>query len=98
MSDIGKLLIDAILSKDAKQTLMQIQQFKENMRNKEVGAEYVMWITEPVNLTNIHSKLVEILGIPPRLLSIRRMEMNRTQKAVLLVQAMENALKRVCTT
>ena len=94
-NDIGAALLEAIASKDAQQSLSQVQQFKENMRNTTVGADYVMWITEPVNLTKVHKALAEDLSVPPRLLAIRRAAMNRTQKAVLLMQAIENSIKRV---
>lgn len=93
--DLGKELLDSINSKDAQMALSKIQQFKDNMRNTTVGADYVMWITEPVNLTRVHKALADDLNVPPRLLAIRRSMMNRTQKAVLLVQAIELAVKRV---
>jgi hypothetical protein len=53
-----------------------------------------MWISEPVNLTKIHKALAEDLGVPPRAMAIRRAMMSRTQRAVLLVQAMEIAIRR----
>ena len=88
-------MLETIKSKDAQQALTQVQLFKEKMRDTTVGADYVMWITEPVNLTSVHKALAEDLNVPPRLLAIRRSTMNRTQKAVLLVQAIELAVKRV---
>ena len=94
-NNTGSLLLESIKSKDAQQTLAQVQQFRDNMRNATVGADYVMWITEPVNLTSVHKALAEDLAVPPRLLAIRRASMNRTQKAVLLVQAIEMAVKKV---
>lgn len=94
-NNIGSTLLESIKSKDAQQALTQVQQFKENMRNTTVGADYVMWITEPANLTSVHKALAEDLSVPPRLLAIRRVAMNRTQKAVLLVQAIEMAVKKV---
>lgn len=93
--NIGSTLLDSINSKDAQQALSQVQQFRDNMKNATVGADYVMWITEPVNLTKVHKALADDLGVPPRLLAIKRAAMNRTQKAVLLVQAIETAIKRV---
>lgn len=95
MNNTGSLLLESIKSKDVQQALAQIQQFRDNMRNVTVGADYVMWITEPVNLTSVHKALAEDLNVPPRLLAIRRSSMNRTQKAVLLMQAIELAVKRV---
>ena len=94
-NNTGSLLLESIKSKDAQQALAQVQQFRDNMRNATVGADYVMWITEPVNLTSVHKALAEDLAVPPRLLAIRRASMNRTQKAVLLVQAIEMAVKKV---
>ncbi len=94
-TNIGAPLLESINGKDAQQALSQIQQFRDNMRNTTVGADYVMWITEPVNLTSVHKALAEDLGVPPRLLAIKRAIMNRTQRGALLVQAMELAVKRV---
>lgn len=91
----GELLLETINSKDVLKTITQVQQFKENMRNVTVGADYVAWISEPANLTRVHKALAEDLGVPPRAMAIRRMAMTRTQKAVLLVQAIEIAIKRV---
>ena len=90
----GEKLLEAIKSKDAQQFVTQVQQFKEGMRDTTVGADYVVWISEPVNLTKIHKALAEDLGVPPRALAIKRRLMSRTQRAVLLLQAMEIATKR----
>ena len=96
-NNIGMSLLDAINSADAVAAVLQIQQYKENMRNPQIGADYVMWITEPPNLTSVHKALTTSLNIPQRLLAIKRSALNRTQKSVLLVQAIENAIKRVHT-
>lgn len=93
--DIGTPLLAAINLKDTVATMVEILKFKANMRNPEIGASFVIWITEPVNLTNIHKALIENLNIPPRLLAIKRSAISRTQKSVLLFQAIENAVKRV---
>ena len=91
----GELLLETIKSKDVLKTVTQVQQFKEKMRDATVGADYVVWISEPVNLTRVHKALAEDLDVPPRALMIKRVLMSRTQKAVLLVQAMEIAIKKV---
>jgi len=91
----GEKLLEAIKSKDAQKFITQVQQYKEGMRDTTVGADYVVWISEPVNLTKVHKALAEDLGVPPRALAIKRRLMSRTQKAVLLLQAMEIATKRV---
>ena len=94
-SDIGSALLDSISSKNALEAITQVQQFKENMKDITVGADHVMWITEPANLTRVHKALAEDLDVPSRLLAIRRIQMNRTQRAVLLVQSIEMAIKKV---
>jgi hypothetical protein len=93
--EFGELLLETIKSKDVQKSFMLVQQFRENMKNKAVGADYVSWISEPVNLTRVHKALAEDLGVPPRAMLIKRVLMSRTQKAVLLVQAMEMAIKKV---
>ena len=93
--NIGTPLIEAINSKDAQRFMTEIQQFKANMRDVTVGANYVTWITEPVNLTVVQKAIAEDLGVPPRAMAIKRLLMSRPQKASLLVQAMELAVKRV---
>jgi hypothetical protein len=65
------------------------------MKDVTVGADYVVWITEPANLTRLHKALAEDMNIPPRALAIKRVSMSRTQKAVLLIQAMEIAVRRL---
>ena len=94
-NEFGESLLETIKSKDALKTITQVRQFKESMKDPTVGAGYVMWISEPVNLTRVHNALAEDLGVPPRAMAIKRVLMSRTQRAVLLVQAMEIAVKRV---
>lgn len=94
VSETGDLLIEAIMSKDVQKTMEFIQQFKEGMKDLQVGAEYVLWITEPPNLMRTHEALVQNLSIVPRSLAIIRRPMSRTTRAVLLLQAMEIAIKR----
>lgn len=91
----GELLLEAIKSKDARKSMTLVQQFRENMKDVTVGTDYVLWISEPVNLTKVHKALAEDLGVPPRAMAIKRVLMSRTQRAMLLTQAMELAIKRV---
>lgn len=93
--EFGKELIETIKSKDAQLALSKIQRFQDMMKNPEIGADFVVWITEPVNLTNVHKALAEDLGVPQRLLAIKRMKFTRTTKAMLLVTAMQLAVKKV---
>jgi hypothetical protein len=94
-TEFGENLLSIINSKDAQKSITTIQQFKDSMRDTAVGADYVNWISEPVNLTRVHKALADDLGVPPRAMAIKRVLMSRTQRAVLLVQAMELAIKRV---
>lgn len=94
-SEFSQELLEAIKSKDAQQSLTKVQQYKENMRDTTVGVDYVTWITEPANLTLVHKALADDMNVPPRLLAIKRVAMSRTQKAVLLTLAIENAIRKV---
>jgi len=94
-SEFGKALLETINSKDALKSYTQVQQFREKMKDATVGTDFVVWISEPANLTKVHKALAEDLGVPPRAMAIKRVLMSRTQKAVLLVQAMEMAIKKV---
>ena len=94
VAEFGNLLIDAIKSKDVDATLLLVQQYKDSMKNSSVGAEYVTWISEPANLTAVHKSLIDDLQIHPRLLAIKRVLMSRTQRSVLLVQAIEMAIRK----
>lgn len=93
-SDLGTDLLSAIKSKDALKSLTLVTEFKESMKDPVVGADYVRWISEPVNLTSVHQALANDLVVPPRLLAIKKMPMTRVQRSVLLVHAMELAIKR----
>lgn len=93
--EAGDQLLEAISSKDVQKAYTQVQQFKEKMRDVTVGIDYVAWISEPANLTKVHKALAEDLDVPPRAMVIKRVLLSRTQRAVLLVQAMEGAIKRV---
>lgn len=94
-SDFGLALVETIRSRDVQETITKVQQYKEYMRDATVGADFVIWITEPVNLTMVHKALAEDLSVPPRVLAIKRVMMSRTQRAVLLLQAIELGIKKV---
>ena len=94
-SDFGEELLLIIKSKDVQQSVSKIQQYIELMKDVTVGTDYVMWISEPVNLTRVHKALADDLGVPPRAMAIKRVLMSRTQRAMLLMQAMEIAVKKV---
>ena len=91
----GEKLLSAINSKDAQRALTEVQQYREMMRDPASGPDLVVWISEPANLTRVHRALAEDLGVPPKILAIKRVPMTRTMKAALLTQAMELAIKKV---
>ena len=93
--DFGKELLETIKSKDAQASITKVQQYREMMKDVTVGTDFVLWITEPANLTSVHKALADDLGVPPRVLAIKRALMSRTQKAVLLTQASELGIKKV---
>jgi len=95
MNDVGTKLLESIKSKDVQESVSQVQQFIANIKDATVANDYVMWISEPVNLTRVHQALAEDLSVPPRLLAIRRVLMSRTRRAILLMNAMEAAIKKV---
>ncbi len=94
-SVFGEEMLLIINSKDAQKSIEKIRQFKENMKDTTVGVDYVIWISEPVNLTRVQRALAEDLDVPPRAMMIKRVLMSRTQRSVLLIQAMEIAVRRV---
>ena len=94
-TEFGETLLSAAISKDAQTFITTIQQYNDSMRDVTVGADYVNWISEPVKLTKVHKASADDLGVPPRAMAIKRVQMSRTQRAVLLVRAMELAVKRV---
>jgi hypothetical protein len=94
-NELGNNLVNTFKSKNIVHSIEGLQQFRESMKDVEIGASLVAWITEPANLTLVQRALIDDLEIPPRLLAIKRMNMSRTQKAVLLTHAMELAIKKV---
>lgn len=90
----GITLVNSILTKDANRALNAIGVYRTGMQNKDNGAQYVQWISLPANLTSVQQALINHLGIEPRAMAIKRMTMSRTQRAVLIMQAMEIAVKR----
>ncbi len=94
-NNVGDELLAAIKSKDVQKAITAVQQYHASMRDATVGHDYVNWLSEPANLTLVHQALAEDLNVPPRLLAIRRQLMSRTQRAVLLISAIDRALARI---
>lgn len=54
----------------------------------------IKWITEPVNITDLHKKLIENFEVPQKAMQLRHRVPNRTRRAMLFAQAMINGIKR----
>lgn len=88
---ISKMLNEAIVAKDKIRVLTIVKMLSETIRKDPVA---VKWFVAPSNLTGIHDLLVEHMDISPKMLMIKNRESNRQRRAFLMVQAMENAIKR----
>lgn len=94
-NDFGNELLLVINSKDAQKTIALVQEYMGCMKDPSVGADYVNWISVPANLTKVQKALADDLDVPPRAMAIKRVLMSRPQRAALLIQAIEIAIKRV---
>ena len=74
--------------------LEKLSAYRNGVRDPSTGAGFVAWISTPVNLTQVHTALVNSMGVPQRALAIRRLNVTRGQKVMMLPQAMEIAVKR----
>ena len=88
---LGTKLVEAIESKD-KVRINAIISMMEDCLPDPIA---VKWITEPVNISNIHNKLVEHMGVHPKLLMLKTRVPNRNRRAGLFVQVLKNAMTRV---
>ncbi len=94
-SEAGESLLKIFETKDVQKSYQKIIEYRESMKDPNLGADYVLWISEPANLSKLHASLTENLEIPQKVMAIRRALMSRTQRAMLLTQAMELAVKKV---
>ena len=86
-------LLAAIKSKDASASLALIQEYKTAI---STSGDYIVWITDPANLTNVQTSITESFGIPQKAMMIKpRPGASRGLRASFFLQAMENSLKRV---
>lgn len=81
-------------SKDPKKLLTALTDFDLATRDVENGVNYVAWLSNPVNITSLHRNLMNNFSVQPRLLAIRRGNYTRTRRAVLMLHAMINAIRR----
>ena len=84
-------LKEAIVAKDKTRTLLLVLQLKESVATDLVA---VKWITQPVNLKDIHDSLVEHLGVPPKAMMVKHRVPNQQRRGLLFVQAIENGVRR----
>ena len=93
-TDQGEKLIAAADSGVPADFIRQVAEFRDALKNPEHGAQLVNWISTPVNLTAVHTALTTKMGIVPRALAIRRLNVSRGQKVMMLLQAMEAVVTR----
>ena len=97
MSDavtLGQAMLGTFETADPVESLKQVTAYREHMMQPTTGMAFVAWISEPPNLLAVHQNLVKHLTVPPKLLAIKRANMSRVRRAVLLMQAMESGIKR----
>ena len=74
--------------------LDKLMQYREGICTPDTGAALVAWVSTPANLTQLHAALTERMGIPQRALAIKRRNVTRGQQVMMLLQAMETAVRR----
>lgn len=93
INEFSAKLLGTIKSKDASASLALIQEYKSAI---STSADYIVWITEPANLTAVQTSITESFGIPQKAMMIKpRKGSSRGLRASFFLQAMENSLKRV---
>lgn len=95
MSDMGVHLLNVIETASPEEALVAIGQYKAGMMDPLSGAHLVGWVSIPANLMELQSKMEQFQGVPRKLMSIKRTNATRVRRALLMVQAMELALKKV---
>lgn len=93
-NEAGENLILVIGSKNFSAVLSCIAEFRAAMSTPLTGADYVIWISTPSNLSRVQNAITDYLGVPQRAMAIKRALMSRTQRASLLMQAIEIAVSR----
>ena len=93
-TDPGAALLAAAHSGDPARFIDELVVFRNGVRNPETGSQLVGWVSTPANLTQLHTALAENMGVPHRAMAIRRLNVTRGQKVMMLLQAMEIAVRR----
>lgn len=95
MNELGNQLLNTIETATPQGALTAITEFKAKMAEPQTGPLLVGWVSVPNNVMALHTCLTQFQGVPPKLMSIRRGNMTRARRSILMVQAMELALKKV---
>ena len=93
-TDPGTALLAAARSGDPSKFIDELTAYRNGVRNPETGSQLVGWVSTPSNLTQLHNALAEHMGVPHRAMAIRRLNVTRGQKVMMLLQAMEIAVRR----
>lgn len=93
-TDPGAALLAAARSGDPSKFIDELTTYRNGVRNPETGSQLVGWVSTPSNLTQLHNALAEHMGVPHRAMAIRRLNVTRGQKVMMLLQAMEIAVRR----
>jgi len=92
IQEFSKLLLETIESKNTEECMVLLQEFKEQIK---IDPEYVVWITDPKNLIQVQQAITENLGVPHKMMMIKKRQVTRAQNAMFFLQAMENGIKKV---
>lgn len=88
---ITEKLFEAIEAKDKQKTLLLIVQLKEAVKTDPAACK---WVTEPLNLKEVHNSLIENLNVDPKAMRVKERITHRQRRALLFVQAIENGIRR----
>lgn len=83
------ILKEVILKKNKNQTLMVLESIENSLDDELVGL-----ITQPSVISELHSMLVEHLGVNPHAMKLGKRITIRKQRAILFVRAMKNGVNK----
>jgi hypothetical protein len=85
-------LLVAIDDKDIDKVRELVTHFSEEVLQ---DSEYAAWLCVPANITELHKRLRESLGVPQRAMQLRTRSPAIRRRAFLFCKAMLNGLNRV---
>lgn len=85
-------LLDSIDSGDKQAILDTLIELQSEVL---VDEELALWIIAPVNITMLHKRLVEELGVNQRAMMLRHRVSNGKKRALMFLKAMTNGVSKV---